>query len=156
MGVPTGVRIEKIGPEALEPAFALLRRFFLEEGFDTPAEELRASLRVMLTAESSAVFLAWSGDKPVGVATANSTVGLEYGRSAELEDLYVLPDARGRGVAGGLIEAACDWCERRGCSTLLVTVTPAGDAAHDLAGFYERRGFANTGRIIMARTLNRR
>jgi GNAT superfamily N-acetyltransferase len=56
--------------------------------------------------------------------SVNSKVGREYGRSAELEDLYVLPDERELVVAGDLIEAVCSWCRYRDVSTILVTVTP--------------------------------
>jgi hypothetical protein len=36
---------------------------------------------------------------------------------------------------------------------VLVTVTPEGQASHDLIGFYERLGFANGGRRLMERRL---
>lgn len=79
--------------------------------------------------------------------------GIEYGLSAELDDLYVLPEARGAGVAGGLLEAICAWCRQKGWTALLVTVTPDGEAHHHLSRFYQRRGFARTGRVILERAL---
>jgi GNAT superfamily N-acetyltransferase len=149
----TSIRIEKVGTESLETAFYLLRRFFVEEGFDTPAEKMRASLATMLASERSAVFWARRGGEALGVATVTTSVGVEYGRVAEMDDLYVLPQARGEGVARRLIEAACDWCRDQGCTTVLVTVTPEGEAAHGLLEFYRRRGFVNTGRVIVERSL---
>lgn len=103
----------------------------------------------MLTSESSAVFLARWGEEAQGVATVTTSVGVEYGCAAEIDDLYVLPQARGRGVASALIEAVCAWCRERGCTTILVTVTPEGEAAHGLMGFYQRRGFVHMGRVIL-------
>jgi GNAT superfamily N-acetyltransferase len=87
----------------------------------------------------------------VGIATVTTSVGIEYGRSAELEDLYVLPEARGGGVATALIEAVCDWSCKQGASVVLVTVTPEGESEHGLLSYYQRRGFTNTGRVILER-----
>lgn len=150
----TSINIQKVGVDSFDVAFCLLERFFREEGFDTPAEEMRSALRTMMTAPSSAVFLAWRGREAVGVATATTSVGIEYGRSAELEDLYVLPKARGSGVASALIEAVCRWCFEEGATVVLVTVTPEGEAEHKLLDYYQRRGFVNTGRIILERALS--
>jgi len=85
-----------------------------------------------------------------------TSVGVEYGRSAELEDLYVLPAERGRGVASALIEAVCAWCCEMGVSAVLVMVTPEGEKEHKLLDYYQRRGFVNTRRLILERTLGDR
>ena len=145
---------QEVGVDSFETAFRLLERFFQEEGFSTPAQRMRASLRAMMAAPDSAVFLAWRGDEAMGVATVTTSMGLEYGRSAELEDLYVLPEERGSGVASALIEAVCAWCCEKQVSVVLVTVTPEGETEHKLLGFYRQRGFANTGCVILERALN--
>lgn len=145
------VAIQEVEADSFETAFYLLEQFFREEGFSTPAQRMRASLRTMVTAPGSAVFLAWRGSEAVGVATVTTSVGLEYGRSAELEDLYVLPQERGNGVASALIEAVCGWCYEKQVSVVLVTVTPEGATEHQLTEFYRRRGFADTGRVILER-----
>ena len=147
------IRIQQIGLESSDAAFRLLQRFFREEGFSTPAEEMASSVRTMLTHPGSAVFLASRGSEALGVATVTTSVGIEYGRSAELDDLYVLPSARGMGIAGALIDAVCDWCRDQGCTTVLATITPQGETTHGLLGFYQRRGFINTGRVILERPL---
>jgi aminoglycoside 6'-N-acetyltransferase I len=152
----TEVSIRQIGLESYEAAFALLERFFREEGFDTPERDMRPSLSTLLVDPNSTVFLAEEGGRAVGVATVTSSVGVEYGRSAELEDLYVLPQARGRGVGKGLIEAVRAWCRRKGCTALQVVVTPEGEARHRLTDFYRRRGFAHTGRVILEVRLDAR
>jgi aminoglycoside 6'-N-acetyltransferase I len=141
--------IEKIGSESLDVALHLLQRFFNEEGFDAPTEEMRSSLATMLASASSAVFLARRGEEAQGIATATTSVGMEYGLAAEMDDLYVLPRARGKGIASALIKAVCAWCREQGCTAVLVTITPEGEAAHGLLGFYQRRGFVNTGRVIL-------
>ena len=151
MVVPIDIRRVEIDP--LDEAFCLLERFFREEGFDTPAEAMRSSLQTMLVSPNSAVFVARQEGKAVGVATVATSVGIEYGRSAELEDLYVLPEARGCGIAGAMIEAVCSWCQEEGGTVVLVTVTQEGEANHKLLDYYQRRGFTNPGRLILERAL---
>ncbi|MDP9371329.1 MAG: GNAT family N-acetyltransferase, partial [Chloroflexota bacterium] len=118
--------VRRASPEEADEAFALLRRFFAEEGFTTPPEILRERFAVLLADQSGAVFLARRGEVAVGVATVTTTFGLEFGRSAELEDLYVLPHARDEGAGRALIDAARGWCRGLGCTTLGVVVTPEG------------------------------
>jgi aminoglycoside 6'-N-acetyltransferase I len=149
----TPIRIERIEIESLDTAFDLLRRFFDEEGFDAPDDEMRSALAALLTSESSAVFVAFCGRQAKGVATVTTSVGIEYGLSAEMEDLYVVPQARGKGIASALIDTVCSWCRGQRCTTVLVTVTPEGEAAHGLVDYYQRQGFVNTGRVILARNL---
>jgi len=149
----TPITIRQIDAASIEVAFNLLLQFFNEEGFDTPAVELRASLETMITASSSAVFLACQDSEPVGVATVMTSVGLEYGKSAEIEDLYVLPHARKQGVAGRLIEEICAWCQVNGVTTVLVTVTAEGDARYNLLEYYQQRGFTDNKRVILERRL---
>lgn len=139
--------------DKFEDAFYLLERFFSEEGFDTSAEVMRSALQAMISDPRSAVFVAKYKEKSIGVATVTTSVGIEYGRSAELEDLYVLPEARGCGIASALIEEVCEWCVSEDVAVLLVTVTPEGDEEHMLLDYYQRRGFTNRGRLILERTL---
>jgi aminoglycoside 6'-N-acetyltransferase I len=150
----TPVAIERAGIGSLEIGLDLLSRFFREEGFNTPIDHMRENLRTMLTTSTSAVFLAWRGSRAVGVVTVTSSVGIEYGWSAELEDLYVLPDERGTGVGSKLIGEVIEWCSERGVSSILVTVTPEGELKHQLIDYYSRRGFTNTRRLILERTLD--
>jgi aminoglycoside 6'-N-acetyltransferase I len=131
----------------------LLARFLHEEGFETPGAQMRANLIAMLASTHAAIFLAKQAGKSLGIATVTTSMGLEYGLSAELEDLYVLPKARGRGVASALIDVVCRWCFQQGCNVILVTVTPQGAVAHNLINFYKQRGFVDTQRILLERSL---
>ena len=145
--------IKKIGLESHGRALALLRRFFIEEGFVIPIN-MSDSLTKMIQSPTSAVFAACVDGEHIGVATVSSSVGLEYGRSAELDDLYIIPEARGQGIASALIETVCEWSTKLGCSTVLVTVTPLGEAQHQLIEFYQSRKFVHSGRIILERNLS--
>jgi GNAT superfamily N-acetyltransferase len=154
--VVSPVRIQEAGPDSFGAALSLLERFFSEEGFSTPAHEMGEPLRAMMADPGSNVFLAWRGDQAVGVATVTTSVAIEYGRSADLDDLYVLPAARGSGVGRALVEAVSAWSKDQGASILLVTASPEGQLEHGLLDYYRRRGFTNTGRLILERALHDR
>jgi aminoglycoside 6'-N-acetyltransferase I len=133
----------------LDAALPLLQRFFAEEGFATPPDLIRERLGEMLADLGTGVFLAWLGTEAVGVATVTTSSGIEFGLGAELEDLYVRPDVRERGVGSALIEAVIAWCRARACTVVEVVVTPEGQAAHDLIGYYRARGFRESGRVML-------
>jgi aminoglycoside 6'-N-acetyltransferase I len=147
------LQIEHAGPDHLEPALELLRRFFAEEGFTTPPEQIRVNLRAFLDERRYAAFLAHLGGAPVGVLTLSTSVSVELGRMAEIDDLYVLPAARNAGIAKALIRAALEWCRAKGCLYVQATVTPEGEAAHGLTGFYAKLGFADTERKLLSHIL---
>jgi GNAT superfamily N-acetyltransferase len=95
------VEIRRALPADAEPVAALLARFFAEEGFAASAAEIRERADVFLAESANAAFLAFEDGTPAGVVTVTTGFGFEAGRQAEIEDLYVLPDRRRRGVARG-------------------------------------------------------
>ncbi len=59
---------------------------------------------------------------------------------AHVDDLYVVPEARGRGVGARLVEAVRDWARAQGASSLragVLALNPAGRA------FWARMGAAD-------------
>ncbi|WP_218079870.1 GNAT family N-acetyltransferase [Anthocerotibacter panamensis] len=139
--------VRQAGLENQEAAFGLLQRFFEEEGFDT--QQMHASLKVFLDHPSCAVFLVWQGAQPVGIATVNSSPSLEFGRYAEVEDLYVLPEMRSQGIGSALLRTAQAWCRAQECTQMAVVVTPESQSAHNLMSYYRAQGFQDTGRTIL-------
>ena len=130
----------------------LLQRFFQEEGFATPNDPIEANLTKMLTLDRCAVLLAEDHLTPVGVATVSMDFGIEYGWSAELGDLYVLPEFRGKGISRSLIAAAEDWLREAGAVGYQVTVTSHG-ADVGLQRFYLALGFEDEGRKLLYKAL---
>ena len=135
-----------------QAAALLLQRFFREEGFTTPDATIAANLRNMLGLEQCAVLLAEEGNLAVGVATVSMDFGIEYGWSAELGDLYVLPEHRGKGISRSLIAEAESWLRGKGAFGYQVTVTPHGADAN-LRRFYLALGFEAEGRELLYRWL---
>ena len=130
-------------------AAALLAGFFAEEGFETPAELISRRAAEMIALDTCGVFVAEAGSCVIGIATISLEFGIEFGWSGEMGDLYVAPEWRDRGVSRLLIEAIESFLRERGASSYQVTVTPAGQAHHDLRAFYSALGFAGEGRFIL-------
>lgn len=131
-----------------EIAVSLLHRFFQEEGFAGDRSIIAANLDRMRLDDNHWAAVASNKGHIVGIITVTSMLYIEWGRLGEIGDLYVLPEARGNGIARRFVQAAIDWCRARGCSAVAVIMTPLGEAAHGLSNFYSRLGFAATGRTI--------
>lgn len=114
----------------------------------TPPPSVATLPRCLRIRTAGWLWLAIAEDVPLGIVTVSTSRDIEFGRLAEIGDLYVLPDVRNRGIANRLIQAAMSWCRKTGCSAALVTVTPEGDRLHGLRRFYEGLGFKSSDRMI--------
>ena len=118
----------------------MLQAQLREHDIETPAEQLRAVVtRVQTDARQGFILLAQNGTSPVGIAYAAAHLSAEHGGTIGwLEELYVVPDARGSGVGSALLREviaraqALDW---RGIELEVV-------AGHERAvPLYARHGF---------------
>lgn len=134
-------------------AIHLLQRFFREEGFDTADDVIGRNVRKMVDIETCGLFVAEAEGAATGVATVSMEFGIEYGWSAEMGDLYVLPEWRGRGVSRLLVKAVEEFLIARGAAGYQVTVTRHAAEAHDLARFYRALEFQDEGRVLLYRRL---
>ncbi len=146
------IHIAAAEPDDAEDLLPLIAAFFREEGIETPSDAQRRNLSTMMAAPDSRILLAQAGGRPVAFATATLTRGIEFGLAAEIEDLYVVPEARGHGLARRLMDELIAWCERQGTQEIIVVVTPEGMEAIDLPAFYRRFGFRDSGRKLLNRT----
>jgi GNAT superfamily N-acetyltransferase len=137
----------------LDAAIVLLQRFFREEGFDTPDDVIAANTRRLAALDVCGLFVALADGKTVGVATVSMDFGVEFGWSAEMGDLYVLPEMRGKGMSVQLVRAVESFLLSKSASGYQVTVTPYASEHHDLTKFYKRLGFESEGRLILYRRL---
>lgn len=123
------------------PLFDSYRRFY-----DQPADLPRAEryLRERLERGESVVFLAHEGGdggrtRALGFAQLYplfSSIAMQ--RIWVLNDLFVASDARGRGVALALMEAARDHAQRTGARRIVLSTAPENRPARAL---YERLGY---------------
>ncbi len=141
------------GSDDLSGAIELLRRFFSEEGFDTAQEMIAAHTRQLAALETCGLFIGEDQGKTVGVATVSMEFGIEYGWWAEMGDLYLVPEYRGRGLSRRVVKSVEEFLKDRGCHGYQVTVTPFAGAQHGLARYYARLGFKSEGRLILRKRI---
>jgi GNAT superfamily N-acetyltransferase len=134
-------------------AAQLLTAFFAEEGFETAPTTVERHVGEMAKLDICGLFQADADGEAVGVATASLEFGIEYGWSAEMGDLYVVPSWRGRGVAGQLIDALEAFLIARGAAGYQVSVTQQAEERHRLSRYYRMRGFRDDGRRLLFKRL---
>ena len=111
--------------------------------FDTPtpgADVLAERLERLLA--GGQVFALLLGEPAAGIALVTLRPNAWYeGPVALLDELYVVPELRGRGLGSDLLEATEAEVARRGGEVLEINVD--GEDV-DARRFYERHGYANT------------
>jgi ribosomal protein S18 acetylase RimI-like enzyme len=144
--VDTGaVKRDNIRPATAADAAVVGRLLFdFNTEFETPgpsAEEFSVRLVGLLERGDFAVLLAEGDEEPVGLALL--TLRLTHffdGPLAQLEELYVRPALRDRGIGTALLEAAIRLVRERGGQEMHINVD---EVDTDTRRFYERHGFVN-------------
>jgi len=132
-----------IAPATLDqiPSMAALFEAQLREHeIDSPADGLIPALHVLSEQPQHGFILcATYNDTVVGVAYAACILSLEHsGWSGWLEELYVLPEWRGRGLGSQLLDAVISSAKERRWIALDLEV----DSAHQrVVSLYARRDF---------------
>ncbi|HVA21715.1 MAG TPA: GNAT family N-acetyltransferase [Candidatus Micrarchaeia archaeon] len=151
-GQGTGVTVEPLPPERLQEARTLLLDLLMAEQdhFDHPRQS-RADLDRGLPPATPSfvgenhVLVGRAGGRIVGICWCvlhDPGTGLE----AEIAELYVVPDCRRRGVAGGLVGEAIRLFETRGVTFACVWTRPDNRPALHL---YETHGFGPTVQAVL-------
>jgi aminoglycoside 6'-N-acetyltransferase I len=147
------VILRAAGPADLAEVLPLIVAFYAEDGFGTAEHALRDNLAVLLASPTARVAVVRSEARLLGFAATTTTFGLEYGLVAELEDLFVVPTARRRGLGGQLIADSAAWAHEQGCQRLEVIVAPNGRDVGHLFDYYLAHGFTDDGRRLIGRPL---
>src|SRR3954454_11877360 len=117
--------------------------FYAEDGFSTPRARLAEHLTHLLVSAAAHAAVIESDGVVVAFAISTSSYGLENGLIAELEDLYVAPGFRRRGLAGELIEDSARWATAIGAAPLKIISAPSAGAGAPLFDIYRGRGFVD-------------
>ena len=134
-----------VGIETARPADApivldLLLEQFEEHGIAAGGAPLAEAVAAVLADERLGFFeIARDRNGVVGIAYVSFTWALEHcGKSAWLEELYVVPAARGRGIGRALLETALARAAACGAAAADLEVDRAHARAENL---YRRTGF---------------
>ncbi len=149
------MRIRSAKPDEMPGLLALAAAFYSEGGFATKPDELAANLAILLTSDMARVAVAAENATLAGFAISTVEFGLEHGRIAILEDLYVAPEYRGRGIGRELVEDSVRWARTMGSRQVELVVAPNGQDVGHLFTYYASLGFLDEGRRLLSRPLFR-
>ncbi|MDD9947701.1 MAG: GNAT family N-acetyltransferase [Myxococcales bacterium] len=134
------ITLQQAGPGDAETVLRFIRAL-AEFEHEPDAVEVDADTLRRQLAQQPAPFECWlacDGTEPVGFALMFPTYSTWRGRPGIwLEDLFVLPSHRGRGVGRRLLEHVAHLAVERGCGRLEWSVL---DWNTDAIAFYERLG----------------
>jgi ribosomal protein S18 acetylase RimI-like enzyme len=147
------VELVPVGPTE-EDALLELARAFHEEGGHPLTE--RGVAAIGMIARGHPLVRAWLiRERGHGVVVGYTVLGLgfgvEYGGpDAFVDDLYLVPEARGRGLGEAVMRRLEAEARALGLKALFLVVDPENRKARAL---YDRRGFEGTGWLLMAKRL---
>lgn len=150
------LQIQVAPPTASERSVVvdLLARQLQEHAIEIRRDALLAAIDGVFADERRGFLLVAKHDgQVVGVAYVSLTWSLEHGgKSAWLEELYVLPEWRDRGVGAVVLDCALEQVRLRGGAAVDLEV----DSAHARAShLYARHGFVRHSRTRWVKILNR-
>jgi ribosomal protein S18 acetylase RimI-like enzyme len=131
----------------------LAQAFHREDGHPLSAEG-EAALRQIAAGEPMAgCWIIRRANEAIGYLVLTLGFSIEHGgRDGFIDDLYLIPAARGGGVGSAVLDFALEQARKLGVRTLHLEVDVANDRATSL---YRSRGFAETGRRLMSLRLHR-
>jgi GNAT superfamily N-acetyltransferase len=145
-GEASGVKLRTAHHEDAETVFAMLRALADAvgdaEAFAATVEDVRRD--GFGPAPRYETVIAELDGRPVGLLTLFATYSTYKGRPClHVNDLYVAPGARGRGVGRRLMARACRLASERGCCRVELKVLDNNEARD----FYETIGMAATAEL---------
>lgn len=142
--------------EAQEPdtgeLIAMMRNFYGELG--EPFDERRSERALRALLEDPSCGTAWvfrEEGRAVGYLVVTHGYSLEFsGRIAVVDEVYAVPEMRGRGIGARALALAEEHCRRNGIEALRLEVHQENRRALAL---YERNGFEAHDRYLMTKWL---
>ena len=141
------VHIRPITSKDIPALLPLIEQYWIFEdvsGFDAAriTQELQ---RFCADPALGSGWIASNGGKPVGYLLSVYVFSLEHlGLTAEIDEFFVLPSARGKGLGDELLELAEAEFNRRGCTNVALQLGKGNDGArvfYRAHGYSERAGF---------------
>ncbi|MES9970206.1 MAG: GNAT family N-acetyltransferase [Candidatus Thiodiazotropha sp.] len=137
----------------IERIVVLMAAFYKESGYMFDNDNAYTAFDALLKNDSlGKCWLIECDSDPVGYIAVTYTFSLEYfGHAAFIEDLYVSPEYRNRGLGLRALEAAEKECRKRGILALHLEVGSDNIAGNAL---YESFGFNATDRKLLNKRLS--
>ena len=146
--------VEPARPRDIEGLLPLMRAFYAGEKLEFDAGVLRRALDELWSEPlHGGVWIARAGGEPVGYGVLCCGFSLEYGgRDAFVDELFVRPAWRDRGIGALLLDAMESSCRRQRITALHLEVDHDNPDGRRL---YLRRGFVDHARHLMTKRLDR-
>jgi ribosomal protein S18 acetylase RimI-like enzyme len=147
------LRIERATSEDTEQLLELMQKQFLEHGIPFDDARLRAAIEQLLALDGLGFVLsARKNSQLVGLAVISLAWTLEHGgKSAWLDELFVLPEFRGAGIGAMLLERVVIEASESRCLAIDLEVDSEHRRAENL---YARNGFKKLQRSRWVKSLN--
>lgn len=143
------VYAEPLSAATVEIMLGLVRAMGDEDGHPVDAGG-EAAVRALAVGDPFArawLLRALPGGPFIGYVVLTLGFSIEYGgRDGFVDELYVAPDARGRGIGTAALQFVMDQARELGFRALHLEVMPGNDRALEL---YNRHGFTDTRRHLM-------
>ncbi len=147
------VELELIGVSSEHEGLLLqlARDFHAEDGHPLSERGAKALTQAARGHPLARVWLIRERDQIVGYTVLGLGFGIEYGGAdAFVDDLYLVPEARGRGLGSVVLGLLEEQARELGLAALFLVVDPDNTPAQRL---YRRRGFEGTHWLLMAKRL---
>jgi ribosomal protein S18 acetylase RimI-like enzyme len=131
---------------------ALMVEFYAESAHALPADKARQAFAALLErADLGSVHLVEADGQAAGYAVLTVGYSMEYGGlRGFVDDLFVRPSMRQRGLATSLLDGIRREAERRSVCALLVETSTGNEPAQRL---YRRAGFEDLGHPFLSQAL---
>jgi len=140
------------GPEHLGRLDALVAAFHVEEGIALPEDQRRAGLQPLLDGiPHGAAYLIGPPRAPIGYLVITFGWSVEFGGlDGFIDEIYVRPGVRGRGIASETLQALPKALAGAGLKAIHLEVSRDAEATQRL---YRRAGFkVRDGYVLMTKT----
>ncbi|TDK22313.1 GNAT family N-acetyltransferase [Luteimonas aestuarii] len=150
----TGIVFRTGTPTDIDTLVPVVRDFHADEGIPWDEASLRTALADLLAhPHHGRLLLVERNGVFAGYLVIGFCFSLEFGgRFGLLDELYLLPQARGGGLGRRALEEAADLCRREGLRALRLEVDNDNTRAQ---GVYLQNGYAAHPRQLMTRWLDR-
>jgi ribosomal protein S18 acetylase RimI-like enzyme len=146
------VQFRRATSDSLDTLLDLIHDYYTFNGIPFDALKQRSALSGLLgNPQHGYVWLIEHDKKVVGYMAVCFGYSLEFGgRDAFVDEIYLLPEARGQGIGTQAMQIMIDTCRTNGIQAVHLEVSPDNEAA---IAYYEKSGFERRDFAIMSRVI---